>query len=285
MLRNAVVLAVAAAASIAAQQPAADIRPETVVATLNGQPFTAEQVRKMVAVLPSHVQAAFKQDPRQFLRDHAWYLILQDYALKNKLDQQSPLKEQLEFSRLVLLSQAGYNHAALAAEVTPEEQRKYYEANKEVFREAKVRMIYVPFRAPDAEGEAKAKAEELAKRAKAGEDFLKLVKEHSGDAQSAANDGDPGFTVRMNSPQPPPSMRTAILALKPGEVTGALRHENGYYIFRVESSDVLPFEKVRDDIYKTIQEMKFREWERKAKAQATVKFENEAFFENVGKEK
>jgi parvulin-like peptidyl-prolyl isomerase len=239
----------------------------------------------MVAVLPSQVQMAFKADPKQFMRDHAWYLILQDYALTNKLDQKSPLKEQLEFSRLVLLSQAAYNHASTSFLVTPEEQRKNYEANSETFREAKVRMIYVPFSDLKSEGEAKAKTEAIAQRAKAGEDFGKLVKENSADAQSAENGGDPGFTVRSNSSQPPPAMRQVILSLKEGEVTDALRHDNGYYVFRVESTDVLPFEKVRDDIYKSIQEMRFRDWERKAKSQATVQFDNEVFFQNAGKEK
>jgi parvulin-like peptidyl-prolyl isomerase len=291
MLRKIVVTSLCLAAYVSAQPqsaPAAgasELPPETVVATLNGKKFTAEQVRKMVAVLPSAVQLAFKQDPKQFLRDHAWYLILQDYALKNKLEELSPLKEQLEFSRLVLLSQAAYNHASLSIDVTPDEQRKYYAENSDVFREAKVRMIYIPFSDLKTEGEAKAKADAISKKAKAGEDFGKLVKENSADSQSAENGGDLGFAVRLNSSQPPPPMRRVILSLKQGEVTDALRHDNGYYVFRVESIGVLPFEKVRDEIYKAIQEMRFRDWERKAKSQATVQFDNEVFFQTFDKEK
>ena len=259
--------------------PGAAVPPDTVVAVLNGRSFTAGEVQRLVTVLPSQFQAAFKADPKQFLRDHAWLMLLQDYASKNKLDQQMPLKEQLEFSRLILMSQAGYNYASHQIDVPNDEQQKYYDEHKAEYREARVRMIYIPFTDLNSEGEAKAKAENVVKRAKSGEDWTKLLKENSAQAD------DTPFAVRATSSQPPEKMRQAILALAPGEITGPLRHDNGYYVFLVESADVLPFEKVREEVYKTIHDRKFKEWEQRERARSSVQFQNEAFFQTVGKEK
>jgi hypothetical protein len=261
------------------------VKPETVVAVLNGTNFTAADVQKIVSAMPERAQSAFRANPKQFLRDHAWYLLLQSYAVEHKLDQKSPYRETIELSRMFTLMNAALNHAMNDIEVDPADVKKRYEQNKEKYREAKVRMIYVAFATPEAEAEAKKKAEGLVKRAREGEDFAKLVKEFSEDPGSAAQGGDPGFAVRSNSKQPPENMRKAILSAKTGEVTDALRHDNGYYIFRVESADVLPFEKVQQEIYLSIRDEKFGEWQQATKARATVQFQNEAFFQANNKEK
>lgn len=206
------------------QQPAAQTPPsgagagtpgvpdDTVVAVLNGRKFTAKDVKNYVAIVPPQAQAAFKADPKQFLRDHAWYMKLVEYAEKHSLDKVSPMKEQLDFARLMLLSQAAYNYALKEMPVTPAEQQEYYETNKESFREARVRMIYLPFSDLNSEGEAKAKAEAVVKRARAGEDFAKLAKENS-DPAAHEQSAEP-FAVRLKSSQPPEPMRRAILSLK-----------------------------------------------------------------------
>lgn len=258
---------------------AEEIPGSTVVATLNGRKFTADDIRNLVAASPKQVQAYFQQNPKQFLRDHAYYLVLYDYALKNGIDKKSPYKEALELQRVLFLTQAAMNHRLSMTDVGPEDQRKFYEANSAKFREARVRMIYVPFDGSGQEDEAKAKAEGIAKRARAGEDFVKLAKESSGDPVGAGGD----FTVRPDSGQPPPAMKEVLLNQKAGTVAGPLRHDNGYYVFRVESADVLPYEKVRDEIYKDLQNSRFNEWQQQQRSSVSVQFDNEAFFQSIGK--
>ena len=34
-----------------------------------------------------------------------------------------------------------------------------------------------------------------------------------------------------------------------------LRHQNGYYVIRVESAGVLPYDKVKDEIYKELKDV------------------------------
>jgi parvulin-like peptidyl-prolyl isomerase len=76
-------------------------------------------------------------------------------------------------------------------------------------------------------------------------------------------------------------MKNAILALRPGKVSDPIRHQNGYYVFRAESAGVLPFEKVKDEIYVELKDIGFNEWKEKTKAESSVQFTNEAFFQTV----
>jgi parvulin-like peptidyl-prolyl isomerase len=265
------------AGAAVAQQEVAD---DTVVATLNGQKFTAAGIKALVAAAPSQVQAYFKKNPKQFLIDHAYYMQLLKYAEATKVDKKSPHKEALELQRLLYLAQAAMNEKLASISVTPEEQKSYYDTNQQQYRELRVRMIYFPFTDPSNEEPTKAKAAAVAKRAKAGEDFVKLAKASSDDPTGAGGD----FAVRQNSTQPPAHMKEVLFKLKVGDTTEPLRHDNGYYVFRVESADVLPYDKVKDEIYRALQDSKFRQWQDDTRKQATVQFDNEAFFQSIGQQ-
>jgi parvulin-like peptidyl-prolyl isomerase len=90
-----------------------------------------------------------------------------------------------------------------------------------------------------------------------------------------------GFAIRSTTQQIPEAMRNAILMLKAGQVSEPLRHQNGYYVFRAESAGVLPFEKVKDEIYVELKEVGFAQWKDKTKAESSVQFTNEAFFRSI----
>lgn len=109
------------------------------------------------------------------------------------------------------------------------------------------------------EDEAKAKAGELVKQARAGADFVTLVNENSDDAQTRAKNGDLTMS-RSDGANLPESIRTVIFALKPGDVSEPVRQPNGYYIFRGESVSARPFTEVRDQIFTKIQQIKMAAW-------------------------
>ena len=257
-----------------------ELPPDTVVATVNGKKMTADEVRKMVAGIPAQAQQAFTKDPKQFMQEYAWYVNLQATAEKQGLADKSPYKEILAFNRMLTLVQAQWNHEYLQVNVSAEEQKKFYDEHPDRFRETQAKMIYIPF-AGGTEDEAKAKAQQVAQQARGGADFVKLVKEFSQDKASAGQNGDIGMPIRATTTQIPETMRNAILALKAGQVSDPVRHENGYYIFRAESAGVLPYEKVKDDIYKELKDVGFNRWKEKTKAQSSVQFDNEAFFQSI----
>jgi parvulin-like peptidyl-prolyl isomerase len=264
-----------------AAQEKAVTPPDAVVAIVNGRKMTADEIRKMVSPLPKQVQQAFVNDPQQFLKEYAWYELQQAAAVKSKLDHESPYKELLAFQRMMTLVQAERDDVYLKISVTPEQQQKHYETNKQKYRETQAKLIYIPFGAAGSESEAKEKAQKVVQQARGGVDFVKLVKEFSQDSASAAQNGDMGIPIRTTTTQVPEAMRNVILMLKPGQISDPLRHENGYYIFRAETAGVLPYEKVKDDIYKELKDAAFTEWEKKTKAESSVQFENEAFFQTI----
>jgi len=77
--------------------------------------------------------------------------------------------------------------------------------------------------------DAKAKAEEVLAKVKAGEDFAALAKQYSQDTTASAG-GDLGF---FGKGKMVPEFETAAFALKEGEVSGLVKTVYGYHIIKV----------------------------------------------------
>lgn len=80
---------------------------------------------------------------------------------------------------------------------------------------------------------AEARAEEVAAKAQAGEDFAALAAQYSSDYTSAQNGGELGW---FGAGQMVPEFEAAAFALKAGEVSGVVKTEFGYHVIKV--SDV-----------------------------------------------
>ena len=278
---NALILLAMPALLFAQEAATPEMAPDTVVAVVNGNKVTADEIRKLVAAQPPQIQQAFANDPKQFMKEHAWYLVQSAWAIKQGLHERSPVKEMLEFQRTLTLVQAAWTEAHTNVLVLPEQQKAHYDKNQSKYREVQAKLIYLPFSGSAPEDEVKAKAEKVVKEARSGADFVKLVQEYSQDSASKAKNGDMGLSIRPTTKQIPEPMRNAILALQPGQVSDPIRHQNGYYVFRAESAGVLPFEKVKDEIYVELKDIGFNEWKEKTKAESSVQFTNEAFFNTV----
>lgn len=256
----------------------ADVPPDTVVAVINGKNYTAEEIRNIVAASPvPQAKTMFQRNPTDFLKAQA---VLQAYAeVANKvgLEKQSPTKEQLEFYRLYVLSNAALNWERTQISVSPDDQQAWYKNHPDEFKEARVRMIYFPFSDGLSEAAAKSKAESVVKEARSGADFVKLARANAGEDTASAG---AEFPVRSESQQPPPEMKKVLMSSTAGTVTDPMRHTNGYYIFRVESVEQLPYDKVKDEVYKKLSDARFRAWQSEVQSKVTVQIKNDAFFKN-----
>jgi peptidyl-prolyl cis-trans isomerase C len=119
--------------------------------------------------------------------------------------------------------------------VAPGAERAYFDANPQYFDTTQVRarhiLIMVPADAsPDTVAAARARAEALLARVRAGEDFATLASRYSGDKASAARGGDLGFTTRGRFIKP---FEDAAFALRPGEVSDVVPTPFGFHIIQV----------------------------------------------------
>ncbi|HEY3204926.1 MAG TPA: SurA N-terminal domain-containing protein [Thermoanaerobaculia bacterium] len=89
-----------------------------------------------------------------------------------------------------------------------------------------------PDSAPEADAAAKAKAENLAARAKAGGDFAKLANENTDDPSGK---GEGGRLPPFSRGQMVPEFEEAAFNMAPGEIRGPIKTQFGYHIIKLVS--------------------------------------------------
>ncbi len=262
--------------------------PATVVATVDGEKVLAGELQVILRGRPAAQQETILKNPRAFLEQLGLMRKLSAMAEKAGMDKTSPLKEQLTYNRTLALAQAQLQASEAQISVSSDEIQKYYDGHKDQYTAVRIKAIYIPFSpasaAPPAgserkvlsESEAKQKADKVYADLKGGADFVKMVKENSGDAGSAAKDGD--FGTFRRSDNIPEEVKKAIFALKQGEISPPVRHTNGFYIFRAESATAEPLDTVRNQIMEQLRSTRMNEWIQSTQKSIQIDIPNEAAF-------
>jgi peptidyl-prolyl cis-trans isomerase C len=252
---------------------------------IDGRSVTVGEFKAFLAVLPPDGVAMASVNPALIVKQMALQRKLTQMAVEQKLDQQSPLREQLEYNRMALLSQAEIQYVMNNNTVGTDEVQNYYNAHKERFKQVKVRAIKISFSqnpAPAAggkkalsEAEAKAKAARLLAAIRGGADFVKLVHENSDDEASKARDGDldtvtPGDDV-------PAAFRSVVFTLKQGETSEPVRQADGFYLLRAEQVSYRPLSQVESQVSSAIRTDKGMAAMGEVQQKIKVEFTNPAF--------
>jgi parvulin-like peptidyl-prolyl isomerase len=265
-----------------------DLPDETVIAVFDdGMKLTMGDFKKLYTALPGN-QQAIQRDRKGFLEQYGLMRKLAHMAEEQKLDQTSPNKEAIEFNRQFLLSQAKLQFESMSQNVEPDEIGKYYEANKEHFKEVKVKAIYITFSKAQAsqknngkqvltEEDAKAKAQKLLAEIRGGADFVKLVQENSDDSASREKDGDFATLKGTDRDKIPAPVASAIFALKQGEVSEPIEQPNGFYLFRAEEVTYRSAGEARSEIVETLRQQHFKEWLDRTHQSIKVQFPSPEF--------
>jgi len=223
----------AAAPAAAASDP--------VVATVNGTPIRASEVAIAVedigAGLPPQLQGPQRDEYiLSFLTDMT---LIAKAAEAQKLDQTPAFQQRLSYLRTKALMETMMNQEAKKA-VTDEMKRKTYDEfvkSAPAEQEVHARHILV---------EDEAKAKEIAKKARAGEDFAKLAKENSKD--SAEDGGDLGYFTKE---QMVPEFADAAFKLEKGQVSDPVKSQFGWHVIKLEDKRQKPvptYEQVQDQV-------------------------------------
>src|SRR5271165_5008820 len=218
--------------------------PNRVVAVVNGQKVTAQQAMAALKTLTPEERKRFPQDDtgiQQAVQNSIMRMQFAEEADKLKMEDASPWKEDLEAARRGILFQAYIQHLTTADfEVKDADVTKYYADHASDYEQMKLAVIQVTFLAANAkqaadakpartQAEAKAKADEIVKKLRAGANFADVAKTDSDDAASAGKGGEIGsFSTGKNNL--PANINEAVLKLKKGEVTDPLETRTAYYI-------------------------------------------------------
>lgn len=172
-------------------------------------------------------------------------------ALKNLNLTEESLKAQ--FTQDLGIRKMIDEQVASKITITPEETKKFYDGNPELFKTPEmVRASHVLIKVdPKANDADKAKAKEritaAQKKVQAGEDFAKVAKEVS-ECPSAAKGGDLDFFQRGQMVGP---FEQAAFALKVGSVSDIVETQFGYHVIKVtdkKEAGVMKYDEIKDRI-------------------------------------
>jgi peptidyl-prolyl cis-trans isomerase SurA len=184
------------------------------------------------------------------------------------------MKEQLE--RLRLMSQ----EVKSKIQVSERETREYYEKNMSLYSEEPVyraRHIFLKVDKKASNEEIKkimAKAADVTVTAKSESDFAALARKYSDDPGAATDGGDLGTFKKGDML---PEIESAVINMKPGEVSELVTTQAGFHIIKLEEKSAVkikPFEEVKasidDLLYKKKSEERFKQWAEELRKGAAV---------------
>ena len=254
--------------------------------------ITRAQFEEVInAVQPNMPPAARKQ----FATRYANALIMSQQARERKLDSGPRFEELMRLQRLTVLSQLlGQAVSEEASQVSDKEIDDYYQKNLIAYEQVEMQRLFIPKnkqletpkgtkltdaetkkRTEESEAAMKTAAEDLHKRAAAGEDFAKLQDEAFRLAGLKAKAPVPSMgKIRRNSLPP---TQAAVMDLKPGEVSQVITDQTGYFVYKAGARDTLPLASVHDEIVGTLRSQRMQAAVQAIQQSATASYDDAYF--------
>lgn len=239
-----------------------------VLATVNGETITEGELSDYRKARPDLARV---QNQEALLDELVTQTIVYQEALRQKLDKDPEVLNELEMLRTSVLASAAVRKAMNDDPVTDEELRAEYDNLKE-------RMVTTEFKASHILVKEEELANKLIKQLDKGADFAKLAKEHSTDT-SAQNGGDLGW---FNPQQMVPPFSQALVQLEKGTYTKQpVKTQFGWHIIKLEDSrrsEPPAFEEIKGRLEQMLKQRKIREYIQalKDKADISIKGKDEA---------
>jgi parvulin-like peptidyl-prolyl isomerase len=231
---------------------------------------------------------------KQFATTYASLLMISNEARKRGLDHGPRYEELVKVARMqALRQQLGQSLQEESAKIPDKEIEDYYNKNKAAYEEATLDRLYIPRaqqqdppketlseadtkkRQEDSEAAMKKEADDLRARAANGEDFKKLEEEAYKFANFKAS--PPEVKMEKTRRATLPATQTAVMDMKPGDVSQVFSDPGGYFIYKLEQEDTLPLDRVRDEIHSSLQKQRMQDATQAMQQSATPSF-NDSYF-------
>jgi peptidyl-prolyl cis-trans isomerase C len=213
------------------------------IATVNGEAITETQLDAYIERRTGNPTSELDPSIReQVINELVNITVLAQQAEKLELDQQSPLKERLEFERSTSLADAAMTRYLEENPVNEEAVREEYESRKGELggSEYKARHILV---------DDQATAQELIAELDGGADFATLAKEHSTEPGADQSGGDLGWFQANQMVEP---FSAAVQSMEAGNYTSEpVETRFGWHVILLEDSREMEppaFEQVAQNI-------------------------------------
>lgn len=240
--------------------PPAQVPPDTVVLTVGDFSLTAKQFDDLADGLQEQYRAFVKGPGRkQFADQIVRVLVMAQEGKRRGVDQTPAFKTQAMFQSDQVLASAAAQKVSQEVKVDDAALHKYFDEHKAEYEQIRARHILIRFQGSSvpvkpggkdlSDAEALAKAQDLEKQLKAGEDFAKLATDESDDVGSARMGGDLGVFPHGRMV---PSVDEAAFKLKQGEISDPVKSQFGYHIIKVESIQNKTFDDVKPEIDKKL---------------------------------
>jgi len=189
-----------------------------------------------------------------------------DAAFKKGLTERNMTIERLraDTRAQMAISKMLEAQVATATPVSDADAKAFYEKNPDKFKRGEsVRASHILIRvseqaSDDEKKKARARIDAVLKRAKAGEDFAVLAREHSQDG-SAAQGGDLSYFVKGQMVQP---FDQVAFSLKPTEISDVVTTQFGYHVIKVvahKPAGSVPLDEVAENVKRYLSEQKKQE--------------------------
>ncbi len=225
-------------------------------AQVNGKMMAFSDVEPLMGTLPPGAS----RDPEAVFRTYGFLDLMATKGETEKLYNLSPFKEQLDMARKQILAQAVMQRFYDTVEITDEEIKAYWEKHKDEYATAGVQCMMIPARSKEEQAAAEGKARDAGKALKDGTNLAMMF------AQYPCN----LTTIGRTDPAVDASIRKAVFALKPGEITAPVTLPSGIYVIRVDTMTSGDFDKLKPNVRKSIADARFNDFMEEVRKSVTV---------------
>lgn len=252
-------------------------KKQNTLATIGRHSISVADLEDKIKTYPEQYreQLKLKENKEKILNQMVEEQLLMQAATQEGIDRRDEINKQIEQSKKEIILNTLINEKInTQVTVTEEEVKAFFKQNESQFNEVESRRVQHILVNDEA------KALDLQKRAKKGEDFAALAKQYSLDP-TGQNGGDLGWFQRGQLVK---EFENAAYALKTrGEISGVVRTQFGYHVLRLVDARIRP--KLSYDQVKQPLQNQLLANKRQAKSQEYLKTLKEQFKVKVNTKK